>query len=418
MDYLFKIYYKFKNDYEQIYKERCNFCTTLKPEFKISPYKSNEEFQLYYLYNQKTDNLIEKIRKNDNVLKNIEVNLPQIAKKTFLIDIIASELESTNTLEGVKTKKEELVDSTRKIVNNEKLDTNFRLSSMIKSYFLLLDSYEPINLPSDSKDIRMIYDKITDGEISKNDIPDGVYFRKEDVFVQKHNSLNGQIIHQGISGEKKIEFAISDILNFLHDDSINTVIKVAIAHYYFAYIHPFYDGNGRLGRFISSMFLNSSYSYLTSMSLSRGAYINKTNYYKAFSNTNSLINRGELNYFVDEFLQILITGQEDILENLKEKVEKLNYAEKIIKNDFKFANTSLKKSLLFILCQSYYFDNNAGLERDTLIQYLSENEATLKIKRELNELEANNVIIRVKKRPVVYALNNEMLNDNGYYTDI
>ena len=74
---------------------------------------------LYYIPNIKTDNKIEKIRINDNKLKDLEAHLPSIIGESLLIEAISSELQSSNELEGVESNKEDIVYSTRKILSKK-----------------------------------------------------------------------------------------------------------------------------------------------------------------------------------------------------------------------------------------------------------------------------------------------------------
>ena len=405
MMYLHKVFYADKKNFEAIYKSRFNFEETLRTNLYIKPYGHDETYQLYYVYNRDTANYIDRIRQNDTILNDLQSKLPIVAQRAFLIEIISAELQSTNELEGVRSSKDEIVETTRKLVTSGH-SGNDRFSSMINSYFLLKDS---LKTPKDLKDIRKIYDEVTRGEIEEADRPDGKYFRKDAVYVQKMNAVDGEVIHRGILGEEEIEREVLLLLGFISDESIDLLLRIAIAHYYFGYVHPFYDGNGRVSRFIGSLYLIEKYNYLTAMSLARGSRIKKRDYYKAFSTTNLPHSRGEMNYFIDSFFKLLIAGQEDIIDYVNRNLEKLNRTEVCIKEESEL-NTEFKRSVVLILAQNYHFDYNSGIERRELIDFFNEDISEYKATQELEELEKSDYIKRIKSRPITYILDETFIH--------
>ncbi|WP_350312217.1 Fic family protein [Ileibacterium valens] len=99
-----------------------------------------------------------------------------------------------------------------------------------------------------------MYNEIFLAQIIDNDPnnePDGKVFRKNSVYI--HDGFNN--IHTGLFPEEEIIRQVKLSLKMVEDPEIPGMIKIACFHFMFGYIHPFYDGNGRLNRYLSALFL-------------------------------------------------------------------------------------------------------------------------------------------------------------------
>ena len=98
------------------------------------------------------------------------------------------------------------------------------------------------------------------------------------------NAATGKVIYEPPQTKQEIEILFADLENFINNDALypelDNLIKMAIIHYQFEKIHPFFDGNGRTGRIINVLYLTLK-KLLDSPVLYLSKYIieNKQEYY-------------------------------------------------------------------------------------------------------------------------------------------
>ncbi|MBN2259775.1 MAG: Fic family protein [Clostridiales bacterium] len=69
--------------------------------------------------------------------------------------------------------------------------------------------------------------------------------------------MTDEIVYTPPMGEVEIRKLLSNLENYINDDDmiVDPLIKLAVIHYQFQDIHPFYDANGRIGRIINILYL-------------------------------------------------------------------------------------------------------------------------------------------------------------------
>lgn len=316
---LSSLYYSDRDLYEQTYLNRYNSESTYRFNFNIG--KNNA----FLVINNVIFKKIELIRDLDKDLLIIMKSVPAIALNQYAKKCLIDEITMTNEIEGVRSTRKEIND-----ILNDKDNKNKhkRLFGVVKKYEMLLKD-DDIKLVT-CNDIRNLYDEfaLTD-VINENPEhkPDGDIFRKERVYVyNKHQ----KVIHSGIYPESEIIKSMTNCLDILNNDEYDFLIRVAVFHYMFGYIHPFYDGNGRTSRFISSYLLSKKLEFLVSYRLSHTIHENLNVYYKSFDNTNDEKNKGDLTAFVVTFLDFIIQSLNELIVTLTDKYNQLNYYAKII----------------------------------------------------------------------------------------
>lgn len=203
--------------------------------------------------------LCEKIYKKYEKFLIMLKQVPPIVLQQFTSWCLVGEIMSTNDIEGIQSTCRELSEVLQNVSNSS------RFSSMVKKYNAL--QFHEISKFQTCEDIRNFYDSFAHKEIAAENPThklDGMIFRKDSVDVR---SSSDKILHRGIYPEEKIIDTMKVALKILNDENTPLLVRVAIFHYLFGYIHPFYDGNGRTARFITSYFLAEHFHYLSALRL-------------------------------------------------------------------------------------------------------------------------------------------------------
>jgi Fic family protein len=93
---------------------------------------------------------------------------------------------------------------------------------------------------------------------------------------------SGEVVYTPPEGEALLRELLANWERFLHEEeSLDPLIRMAVAHYQFEAIHPFTDGNGRTGRILNSLFLvEQGLLSLPILYLSRYIIAHKADYYR------------------------------------------------------------------------------------------------------------------------------------------
>lgn len=340
---LLKLSYKDPATVLEIYQKRKNNECSTTLDFSIS------SFDAFFLTNQEMLLLITKIMSVDRELSRKISGLPKIALDQFTIQSLIDEIQQTNDIENVYSTKKEIRETYKKISNGE---NKGRFKGLVSKY-LKFQINEEINLKT-CEDIRNLYNELVLDEVieeDKDNAPDGIIFRKDQVNV--HTST-GKIIHSGVYPEAKIIDAMNKALNVLNNDSINNLVSAAVFHYMFAYIHPFYDGNGRTDRFISSYIISKNLNHLAAYKFSYIIKKHQKQYYKMFADTNDPRNKGDLTPFIIQFLEFILELEKELTEDIDKRVADLNYYNNKI-NTMNLGATEAE--VAYVLLQNALFDD-------------------------------------------------------------
>ncbi|MGW7976816.1 Fic family protein [Staphylococcus xylosus] len=280
----------------------------------------------------------------------------------------------------------------RSSLNNYK-GTNKRFDGLVNQYLMLKNNDMELNKISD---IRKIFDTMVSDQIKEKDLTDGDMFRKNSIGV--YDQSKAKWIHRNEFTEAEIFEYLTLLLEFIKHYDAPEVYKIMASHFMFEYVHPFYDGNGRVGRYILAQLLNTHLDSFTALTFSYVVNHKKSKYYRVFENASDFYNKGELTDFIGEMLNIVLEGQKGVVETFESNIEVITRlgnslkAKKLNKYEFK---------VLFILLQDKVFRSEysrISLKEVKEIVGFSRNK--------INEIIENHKdkFYKLKSNPVIYEV--------------
>ena len=172
--------------------------------------------------------------------------VPNIDLSIFMC--IANEANKSSQIEGTKTNiKDVLLD--KEDVSEEKRDDWEEVQNYISALNLAINK---LGLPFSSRLIKEIHKELLTGVRGKHKLP-GEYRNSQ-------NWIGGKTIKDAVFIPPTfhiIEGYMNDLEKFVHNNKypIPDLLKIAIVHYQFETIHPFLDGNGRVGRLLITFYM-------------------------------------------------------------------------------------------------------------------------------------------------------------------
>ncbi|WP_162921729.1 Fic family protein [Listeria costaricensis] len=360
---------------------------------------STEKVTLFLVNTPELQNLLIQAMENSKAIELQSKKLPGPALQQYLDALLINELQSTNEIEGVRSTKKEIAEAL------EELNKKGKPSKSAKRFLGLVKLYQHVDNYNEIRNvqqIRAIYDELVADEVEEEDVLDGDIFRKKFVGVQK----NGEFTHKGVEPESRIIDYLNRLIQFLQTSEMPELYRYMVIHYYFEYIHPFYDGNGRTGRYLVCSLIKKKLDPFSAITFSYIINRHKNPYYKAFEEASHPLNKGEITFFCKQMLEFLVEGQFMILEDMEEKRNKLDRMHAGIKTLAK-EDPELTKAdcgILFILTQSWLFSRKNNQITNAQLIEMKIYGARGKITKSTKKMADKGYLVKVSDRPSRYTL--------------
>ena len=264
------------------------------------------------------ESLITQAHQNLGALNAFSELIPDVS--LFIKMHIAKEATQSSKIEGTQTSMEEAFLKSEDIRPDQRDDWQ-EVQNYIKAMNYALDRLS--TLPLSNRLIRETHKILLQGVRGEHKQPGE--------FRRSQNWIGGASLADAVfipPAHHEIPDLMGDLEQFLHNDEIfiSELVRIAIAHYQFETIHPFLDGNGRMGRLLITLYLVSK-KLLMKPSLYLSAFFDKHRQLY-FDNLSNVRNKNDLLQWLKFFMVGVIETAESSVTSfrqiivLRERIER------------------------------------------------------------------------------------------------
>jgi Fic family protein len=267
--------------------------------------------------------------------------IEDLASKEVLTNLIVESMIDeafySSVIEGAFSTKQrtiQLVKDKNPINKSEKM--------ILNNYHALMFILENLHRELDEDLFITLHKIITDGTLTEDEITEK--YRDDFVYVWGENAVNTEPIYTAPSHDH-VQQMMDDLFRFINEDKagsfIHPIIKAFIIHFYVVYVHPFFDGNGRVARAFSYMYLlKNHYDFFKFFSISSVVDKKRNKYYKAIKDTEDY--HSDLTYFIVTYSQITESSIYEVVDKLKNELSHEVLLNKLVEDEITLNNRQIK----------------------------------------------------------------------------
>lgn len=199
-----------------------------------------------------------------NKVQNIQLIYKKVSKRNKAKDIILLDAYHSATIEGART----TVESVKNSFSKPKTKDDKMVINTVKGCDYAYRNF------IDETSIRALWEIVVN-DVCENVSKSGTLYRDGTVFIGSES----KIIYVPAQPEQLPDM-MSQLFSFLKNDELDVILKAFVMHFYFVYLHPFCDGNGRTARIWTASYLyHNGYEKMMYLPLSRTINENLSGYY-------------------------------------------------------------------------------------------------------------------------------------------